>query len=423
VDIIHKLLQDVPLPRLVKIHQHFPSTEIGNILEEVQSALVIPGVGDSIRPGMRIAIAIGSRGIADIAAIAKATVNQLKQRGAEPFVVPAMGSHGGATAEGQKEVLAGLGVTEESMGCLILSSMDVVELGRLKNGLPVLIDKHAYEADGIVVINRVKPHTAFRGPSESGLVKILTIGLGKQKGADSCHSYGFGKMAEHILAMAKIILDNSKVLFGIGIVENAYERTARIVGVPATEIMAIDRQLLIEAKANMPRILFDQIDVLIVDRMGKEFSGDGMDPNITGRYPTPFATGGPDVNKIVVLDLTEQTHGNANGIGGANFTTRRLLNKIDYQATYANALTANITVQVHLPVIMENDRDAILAAIKTCNARDLRQARVVRITDTLHLGELYISEAMLEEAGQSSAITICSEPQAMQFDSAGNLIE
>lgn len=422
MDIIHELVKNVQLPRIVKVKQQFPATEITDVAAVIKEQFTKEGVGDTVRPGMRIAVTVGSRGIGKIDQIVKATVIEIKNRGAMPFIVPAMGSHGGASAEGQVGVLNRLGITEQWLECPILSSMDVVELGRLENGLPVLMDRNAYEADGIVVLNRIKPHTAFRGPSESGLVKIITIGLGKQKGAESCHSYGFGQMAKHILAMSAVTLSKANILFGVGIVENAYDKPMKIVGVPAAEIVEKDRELLIEAKANMPQILFDPIDVLIVDRMGKEFSGSGMDPNITGRYPTPFATGGPKVEKLVVLDLTDETHGNANGVGMADFTTRRLVSRIDYAAMYANAFTSTVVRPVRVPATLETERQAIQAAIKTCNARDLTKVRLVRIKDTLHLEEIWISDFLLKEARSNPAVTVCGEPEDMRFDETGRLL-
>ncbi len=420
--IVEDLLRDVPLPRVAPVRQHFRATEVGDVAATVRAQLGQAGVGDTVRPGMRIAVTVGSRGISGIGEIAAAVVAELKRRGASPFVVPAMGSHGGATAEGQVQVLERLGVTERSLGCPVRSSMEVVEIGRLDNGLPVLIDRNAHDADGIVVLNRVKPHTSFRGPSESGLVKMLAIGLGKQKGADSCHAYGFAHMAEHIVAMAAVTLARARVLFGIAIVENAYDRPMKVIGVPAGEIVARDRDLLVEAKANMPRIPFDPMDVLVVDRMGKEFSGTGMDPNITGRYSTPFASGGPQVSKLVVLDVTDATHGNAVGVGLADFTTRRLVSRLDLTAMYANALTSTVMVPVRIPATMETEREAVQGAVKTSGARDLSRVRLVRVRNTLHLGDLWISEALLDEARANPAITVLGEPQPMRFDEAGRLL-
>ena len=424
MDIVKQLLQGIPLPRMAKVRQNFPVSEIKDVPAGLREQLGKAGVGDRIKPGMRIAIAVGSRGFAEIPTLARVTAEEIKRRGVHPFIVPGMGSHGGATAEGQKDVLANLGVTEASAGCEILSSMEVVELGRLPVGLPVYMDKYAYGADGIVVINRVKPHTAFRGPNESGVAKMITIGLGKQKGAESCHAYGFGVAAEFIPAMARITLAKAPILFGVATVENAYDRIAKIVAMPASELIATDAALLLEAKASMARICFeDPIDVLIIDQIGKDISGDGADPNIMGRYPTPFASGGPKVSKMVILDLTEATHGNANGIGHAEFTTRKLVNKIDFPMTYANCLTSTVAQPGKLPIILDDDRDAILAAMKTCNARDLTQARVVRIKDSLRIGEIYISESMLAEAARTPEIEVIGSPAEMAFDAAGNLMD
>jgi len=422
MSIIQDLLQDIPLPRMVKVRQKFAAPEVADLIGTLRQELAKPGTGDRVKPGMRIAIAVGSRGVAQIETITRVTVEEIKKRGGIPFVVPAMGSHGGATAQGQQQVLAELGVTEASVGCPIISSMEVVEVGRLPSGLAVLIDKTAFEADGIVVINRVKSHTAFHGHSESGLVKMLSIGLGKQKGADSCHAYSFKHMAEHIVEMAKIKLERCRFLFGVATVENAYDHVAKIVAVPAEKMIEVDQTLLIEAKANMPRIMFDPMDVLIVDRIGKEISGDGMDPNITGRYPTPYASGGPVVNKLAVLDLTEKTHGNANGMGAADFTTRKLVDKADWDSTYANALTSTVCEPIRIPMVLASDREAICAAVKTSFARDLKKVRLVRIKDTLSLGEVYISESLLPEAEANPDIEICGSLSEMKFDADGNLV-
>jgi len=421
LNIIKELLKDVPLPKMVKIRQTFNADEILDVSAALSAALVESGQLAQIRPGMNIAIAAGSRGVAQIATLVRTTVAEVKKLGANPFVVPAMGSHGGATGAGQAEVLAHLGITEEYVGCPIVSSMEVVEISRLPNGMPVYIDKNAYQADGIIVINRIKPHTAFRGPNESGLVKMITIGLGKQKGAESCHAYGFKYMHDLIPAMAKEMLQLAPILFGIATVENAYDHVAKVVVAGAAELIETDRQLLIEAKAAMPRIEFSPIDVLVIDEIGKDVSGDGMDPNITGRYPTPYPTGGPEVSKMVVLDLTEKTGGNANGVGTADFTTKRLVNKTDFQALYANGITSTVVRPNAIPMTLDCDLDAIRAAVKTSNALDLSKIRLVRIKNTLQLGEIMISEAMLPDALSLANVAVCSEPFEMQFDDLGNL--
>lgn len=423
MDVIKELLKDVPLPKMATISQSFPSNRLTDVAGALRKELNKSNITERVRPGMRIAVAVGSRGLADLPVLVQGIVSELKRLGAKPFVIPAMGSHGGASAEGQEDVLANLGVTPQSVGCPIVSSMEVVEIGRLANGLPVYMDKQAYEADGIVVLNRVKPHTAFRGNNESGIVKMLTIGLGKQKGAEACHAYSFKYMAEHIVLMAEQILATNKILFGIATVENAYDQISKVAAAAPEEFIELDRQLLVEAKANMASLPFKQIDVLVLDRIGKDISGDGMDPNITGRYPTPYASGGPEIAKMVVLDLTERTHGNANGMGTADFATRRLVNKTNFSMTYANGLTSTVVGPTHMPTILECDQDALLAAIKTCNAKDQKQARIVRIADTLHLGKLQISEALLEEALKMPGITLLNEPIELSFDEAGNLLD
>lgn len=422
MDVIQGLLEGIPLPKMVRVKQTFPDNPISDIVVALREELNQSEITRRLRPGMSIAIGVGSRGVAQIPLLVKTTVEFLKEQKTYPFVVPAMGSHGGATEEGQREVLQNLGVTEEYIGCPIKATMDVVELGRLDNGLPVYLDKYAAEADGIISLNRVKPHTCFRGPNESGMIKMLTIGLGKQKGAESCHSYGFQYMAEHLVAMAKIMMEKAPVLFGIGTVENAYDRIIRISVVPKEDMLETDRQMQVQAKEHLAKLYFEQIDVLVIDRIGKDISGDGMDPNITGRYPSPYATGGPKVSKMLVLDLTEQTHGNANGMGTADFSTRKLFDKIDFVATYANGLTSTVVGPTHVPTILETDRDAILAGIKTSNARDFSKVRLVRIKDTLHMDEIWVSEAMLDEVRQHHQMKVLSEPTLMRFDEAGNLL-
>lgn len=413
--IINELLSKVTIPRMVKIRQRFNAPEIEDVPKAVQEAIKKANVLERINPGDKVAIAIGSRGVADIQILARETANSVKKAGGMPFIVPAMGSHGGATAEGQKEVLEQLGVTEETTGAPIVSSMEVVEVGRLDNGLPIYVDKNAFEADKVIVINRIKPHTAFRGPVESGLMKMITIGLGKQKGAEAAHSYSFKFMGDHVIQMARIVIDKVPVIFGLGTIENSYDRPARIVAIPAEEIENQEPDLLLEAKSLMPKILFNQMDVLVVNEIGKDISGDGMDPNITGRYATPYASGGPDVTRIAVLGLTRKTHGNANGIGMADMSTKKVMDEIIWEKGYANALTSTVISVVKLPMILENEELAIKAAIKTCNAFDLNKARIVRIKNTLEIEEIWISESMLEEARKNKDIEILSEPAPMIF--------
>ncbi len=421
MSIIEQLLKDIPIPRMVRIRQKFDRKKLQNPSQALMEQLEKPGTLDQIKSGQEVAVAVGSRGVANIATLTKTIIDAVKAKGAKPFIVPCMGSHGGATDQGQIEVLHHLGISEESMNAPIRSSMEVVRLDELENGLPVYVDKYASEADAIIVINRVKPHTAFRGTIESGIMKMIAIGLGKQKGAEACHQLGFKYMAENVPKMANIMLEKLPIVFSVAVVENAYDETCIVEVLRPDETEERERQLLIEAKGRLPKILFDQIDVLIIDYIGKNISGDGMDPNVTGRYPTPYAHGGPDVSKMAVLDLTPQTEGNANGVGTADFTTQRLVDKINFPVTYANGLTSTVCAPTKIATTLKNDKLVIQASIKTCNILDYQTCRLVRIQDTLHLGEIEISDTLIEEARKHADIEILSESYVMEFDQEGNL--
>ncbi|MFS0888978.1 lactate racemase domain-containing protein [Peribacillus frigoritolerans] len=416
MNIISELLREIQLPKMVQVRQKFRTTQIADVAGEVKKAIKEAGVLSRINEEDRVAIAVGSRGVADLPTLVRETVAAVKEEGGNPFIVPAMGSHGGATAEGQIDVLLQLGISEEAVGAPIRSSMEVIKLDELPNGLPVYIDKLAYESDKIIVINRIKPHTAFRGPVESGLMKMITIGLGKQKGAEAAHAYSFKYMAEHVPEMAKVSLSKAPIIFGLASIENAYDKPAKIVAVPAEDLEVVEPGLLLEAKSLMPKIHFDSMDVLIVNELGKDISGDGMDPNITGNFATPYATGGPDVKRTVVLGLTEKTHGNANGIGMADMTTKAVMNEIKWEKGYANALTSTVTDVVKLPMFLDTQELAVKAAIKTCNAFDLNKVRIVRIKNTLEIGEIWISESMMEEALKNEDIEILSDPEDLALD-------
>jgi hypothetical protein len=420
--VIEEVLSAVPVPRMVRIKQSFDNTELEDPAAVTKQQLLKAGTLDTIIPGQQVAIAVGSRGIANIALVTRVVVDAVKSAGAFPFIVPCMGSHGGATAEGQADVLHHLGIDEQSMGAPIRSSMEVVELDKLDNGLPIYCDLIASKADAIIVINRVKPHTAFRGRIESGMLKMVAIGLGKQKGAEACHQLGFKYMADNVPAMARIMIDRLPIVFGIAMVENAYDQTRLIEAIPAKQLESREPALLELAKANMPKLFFEQIDVLVIDYIGKNISGDGMDPNITGRYPTPYAYGGPDVTKMVVLGLTNESKGNANGVGTADFTTRRLTDMTDWTATYMNGLTSTVCAPTKTATTLETDLLAIKAAVKTCNILDYTTCRMVRIQDTLHLGEIEISENLVEEARKYAEITILTEAYELDFDEFGQLI-
>ncbi|HEV2122314.1 MAG TPA: lactate racemase domain-containing protein [Chloroflexota bacterium] len=421
--LLQNLLNDVTVPDMARVRYTMQTpAPISDIGVAVAEQLRRDAVRSSIKAGQRIAIGVGSRGIGRLSDITAALVRELKGLGAEPFIIPAMGSHGGATAEGQREVLAHLGITEELVGAPVVSDMTTVEVGRTDDDIPVRLDKHALGADGIVFIARIKPHTAFRGQYESGLAKMIAIGVGKQSGAAACHAAGFGDMARRVPALASIALTRAPFRFGLAVLENAHDKPYKILAVPADRILAEEPALLDEAKAAMPRVPFEQLDVLVIDEIGKNISGDGADPNITGRYPTPFASGGPVVAKQVVLDLTAETDGNANGIGTADFTTVRAAAKMSFGQTYPNGLTSTVVGPVGLPMILPSDRLALQAALLTCNAVG-RAPRVLRIANTLRLDEFVVSASLLPDVQADSRLEVVGGPAQTAFDGEGNLID
>ncbi len=418
---VRSLLADIKIPPMYRVRQDFPAKPLADIEGACREQICSLGRLKGLPAGAKIAVAVGSRGVADIRKITASVVGTLKELGFEPFIVSAMASHGKASPEGQQELLAGLGVTEDTVGCPVRAHVDVIEIGTLANGLPVYIDRVAMEGDGIVLINRVKTHTAFHNKYESGLVKMLAIGLGNDRGAKTCHQLGFGKMGENIVAMAAMKLKKCPVLFGVAVIEDACENVSIIEVIDADDIFEREPELLKISKGNMPSIGIDLIDVLVVDRMGKEISGDGMDPNITGRYSTPYAKGGPTVEKLAILSVTPKSHGNVIGIGQADICTRRLFDEADLETTYVNSLIATVTSVARMPMILPTDYDAIRAAILTCNILDFSKVRLVRIRDTLHLRDLLVSEALVEELSAKAGFTLVEGPFTMEFDAENTI--
>jgi hypothetical protein len=421
MDVFQSILGAIPIPPLCKVRQSFPRPRIENIEEELLAKLRGSALLDKLGQGAAVAIAVGSRGIANQPLIVRSLVQELKRRGVEPFIVPAMGSHGGATAGGQRDLLIRMGFEEKTIGAPIRSSMEVVDLGTARRGIPVFMDRYACEADAVVIVNRIKPHVSFRGRYESGLMKMIAIGLGKQRGADACHDAGFGEMTENIYDIANSVLDRCNILLGIGLLENPYHETCRIEVLDAGEMAEKEPALLAQARELLPQLYFSALDVLIVDEIGKEISGTGMDNNLIGRYTTPYPTGGPRITRIAVLSLTAGTHGNANGLGIADFTTRRVFDAFRFDQTYPNSLTSTATASVKIPMVLDSDRLAIQAAIKTCNVPDKQNVRLVRIRNTLQLDEIYVSPALFAEVNGSKNMNRVGGPQAMPFDEEGNI--
>lgn len=420
-NVYEQLLSDVTIPRMVRIRQRFERPIVLNIEQELTNQLLSSNVLQTIKAGMRVAIAVGSRGIANLPQIVKETISNLKALGAQPFIVPAMGSHGGATAEGQAKILAGFGITEKTMGVPIISSMEVVQLGNTPSGLPIYFDAQANSADATVLIAKIKPHPGFHGTYESGLAKMTVIGLGKQVGAELCHAAGMDRMAERIEEIARASLACSNIAFAVGVLENAYDETAQIVVLPASRIMDEEPALLEIARSMMPSIPFSSIEVLVVDEIGKDISGPGMDCNVIRRYTAEHLKTNPLAQRIVIRDLSKGSGGNATGVGNGDVITRRLFNKIELDKTYPNQLTSRVVVSGKIPIIMDSDNLAIRCAIKTCIGRAYTDARIVHIQDTLHIEEMEISENLVEEIRHIPSIQVISEPYELVFDNDGNL--
>jgi hypothetical protein len=414
---IEEILKKIEPPRVTLVEQR------------VDAPAALEEIGESVREALRsvelpsgsVAIGVGSRGVDGIGPVVTALVRALKEAGAEPFVVPAMGSHGASTAEGQAEVLKHLGVGEEEIGCPVRATMETALLGETFSGVEVFMDRNAYEADSVIVVNRVKPHTAFRGPVESGPTKMLAIGLGKQKGAHSVHSAGWENIHRTIPEAARVAVESDKVAFGLAVLENPDEEPYKVVAIPAGELEEVEAPLLEEAKKNLLRLPFEALDVLVVDDIGKNISGDGTDPNVTGRYPTPYATGGPEVGRMVFLDLTEETGGNANGVGVADVVTERLASGIDRPSTYLNAITSTTPQPVKLPMVMPTDSLAIAAALEMCAGVSPEDTRLVRIQNTLKLRRMHVSEALLPEVEKDERLRVVEEPGPMRFGEDGSL--
>lgn len=383
------------------------------------------GLQNTLKAGQSVAIGAGSRGIANIALVVKTIADEVKKVGAHPFVFPAMGSHGGGTAEGQVEMLGTLGITEEYIECPIKSSMETIILGKSPSGLPVHLDKYASEAHAIIAVNRIKEHTNFRGEVESGLMKMLSIGMGKHNQAMAIHAYGVNGLRDYIPEVARTLLERANIVAGFAVLEDAYHETTKVVGVLPAEMMRVEADLLAEMKATAARLPVKDIDVLIVNQIGKNISGAGMDTNVIGRMRLPEAEEPtePRIKWIVALDLTEETHGNACGIGLADLTTRKLFNQIDFQRTYINVLTGMGPMQGMMPLIMENGKECLEQIFKyLLGPIDPMQARIVRIQNTLALSQVQVSEAILRELEGKEGITVDSPLAPIAFDNEGNLL-
>jgi lactate racemase-like protein len=413
------------LPKVVRVQQNFDASHITDIPTTVSQQIGKLGLQGRLKPGQTVAITGGSRGVANIAVILRSIVDELRKLDVHPFIIPAMGSHGGGTAEGQRLVLEHYGITEASMGVPIRATMETTQVGETPQGIPVFLDNYALEADHVVVVNRVKPHTDFDGDIESGLCKMMAIGLGKHTGAIHYHraniKHGYYTVITNV---SRVVRANCKILFGLGIVENAYDETAVIEAMLTPEIENSERRLLAIAKSSLARIPFDQGDVLVVDEMGKNISGAGMDTNVIGRNVSQRERGPikPWFTRIFVRDLTEESNGNAVGIGLADLVSRRLVNKIDYSPTYINAITSTNVEAARVPVTFDTDREAMETAFSTCG-NSLEACRMIWIKNTLKLDQFIATEALLDEIGSKPHLKVLEQLGELAFDGKGNLPE
>jgi hypothetical protein len=413
----------VEFSRVVKVRQKFPRPRVEDIEAVLREQLEREEIASTVRPGMSVALTAGSRGIAEINGILRSLVAILKEMGAEPFIVPAMGSHGGATAEGQVEILESLGVTEEYCGAPIRSSMEVVELGETERGVPVYMDRIASEADGVVLVNRIKAHTDFRSTIESGLLKMASIGLGKHKQALALHGYGVQGIRDFMAEVGEKVLESGHVLFGVGVVENAYDEPAMVEAIPPQEIPRREAELLAEYMQMMPGLPVSDVDVLYVDALGKNYSGTGMDTNVIGRFrilgvEEPES---PRVKYVIVGDISRESHGNALGMGLADLTTRRLADQVDRKAMNANVITSTFVERAKVPMVLENDGEALETAVRCNWGVPPGQTRFVRIPNTLHLEYLYVSENLVDEVLQNADAEVVGDPEELRFDADGFL--
>ena len=411
-------------PRLVKVRQRFDTSHISDIETHLMNKLETWESAGTGLDGKEIAITAGSRGIADIRKILGVLISFLKSRNAKPFLVPAMGSHGGASESGQKKILEDFGITERALGVPVRNSMEVKRIGKTSTGLPVYCDRFAASAQGLILVNRIKDHTDFEGRFESGLTKMMVIGLGNHKGALTVHNLGIRGFKEELVHCAEVVLDSLPVLFGIGIIENAHNQTAILEVVESPRIFEREPVLLGEAKRLRPKLLLDDLDVLVVEAMGKDISGTGMDTNVIGRRlifgePEPVI---PRIKRVVVLSLSDNSRGNAVGIGLADICTRRLINKIDFEASYINTITATYVERAKIPLTAETDRDAIEIALNTCWLPDSRKVKMAVIKNTKALDTVWLSEGTLPIIQERDDLQITGSPEEMKFDHRGILV-
>jgi hypothetical protein len=412
-------------PPIARVRRSFHQPEVADVPAAVAGAVAASRLARRAPAGGSVAITVGSRGIAGIAEIARATVDAVRALGLRPFVVAAMGSHGGGTAEGQRALLAELGVTEKSVGCDVRCEMDTVVLGTNSLGLPIRFDRNAFEADAVVLLNRIKPHTSFTGDYESGLLKMLTIGLGKREGAAQVHKLGLDGLRRILPEVGAFLLGKTRVGLGLAILENAADRTAKIVGVEPEDLLAVEPALLAEARDLMARLPFEQLDVLVVGELGKNYSGTGLDPNVIGRQrvetmPDPKS---PSVTRLAVLDVSAESRGNALGMGLADLTTERLVRSIDPKPIRVNCFTSNFLTRARVPLSLPTDRDVVTACLDTCWKIDPAEARLAIIPNTLELTTLWVTRPLASDVEAHPELAFETDFEPIPFDADGQIIQ
>ena len=417
-------IDEVTIPKMVRIREKYEDDKIDDVKAHLINELDSLEIDRQSLRGKKIALTVGSRGIPSLPVLVRTMCDKLKEWGAEPFIIPAMGSHGGGTVEGNVQILTDYGITEDAMGVPIKASMDVVQVGAINDGAhtPIYCDKNAAEADGIVLFNKVKPHTDFKGYVESGMCKMIAIGIAKHFGCSWFHRQGFDTFGERIPMVAAEFLKNMNVIMGVGVVQNAFDEISEIKAYPKDKIIEGDHELLQIAKRRLPRMKFDNIDVLIIDQIGKNISGEGADPNVTGRGCMPGFEDDFHCKKMFVRKLTPPSHGNACGLCYADVTTRQCLQSVDWESTWINFSTNMMLSAGKIPVNQNTDYEALRLAIRTCTKlSDYSQARIARIRDTLSLSEVEVSEALLPDVMGRDDVEILSEPYELEFDADGNM--
>jgi len=413
-------IEKIRLPEMVKISQNIPNIYIANIEKTIKEQIKKTKLNKRINKGSKVAITVGSRGIDQLSKVIKIIASEVKKIGGKPFIIPAMGSHGGATAKGQEEVLRELGITEENIGAPIISSMKVVKIGKTKSDLPVYVDENALLSDAIIVVNRVKVHTDFSGEIESGLFKMMAVGLGKHKGASILHGKSLEMFSKIIPEVGFKILEKAPVALGIALVENSHGKLSKIVAIDPENFLEKEKKLLSEEKILMPKLPFSEIDILLVNEIGKNISGAGMDPNIVGRSQSKEKNIGKNIHIIIPLDITEVSHGNGVGIGLSDISTKSVFEKINFNAFYTNLITSRGYLEAKIPIILENDEYAVKVAMKMLDKND-KNVKMLRIQNTININEMEISTALLEDSMDNN-LKIIGERRRLRTDRAGNLL-